>query len=457
MAGEIYTFDQDRGQWLGQDGAPAPDAPRGPVMGVEPLRAMDLSLLSGVSPRAVAFVIGGAVPENEVTTLIAPGGGNKTTLALMLVVAMAARLATCLGLVIEPAPAIYVGLEDSEGRLHWMLHHVCAALGVQIFELVGRLHLVSLRQEIVNGLGHFNGAGEFEPGLLYHQLRSTIAATGARLLVLDNLAHLFLGNENDRGQVTRFFAALNKLASDTECAILLLAHTNKKGEEYSGSTAMQNAVRSSLSIEREEGGDPEVRVLKVSKGNYVKPGEVTRFRWHDHYLIRPEDLPADIAATLAATSRATSANAAFLRCLSMVDGQGRAVSHSRGANYAPRVFAKMPEAKGFDQDDLEAAMERLLHLGVILADQEVGKYANRTARRGLKQVAELAQSPAQSPAQGPAQEVAQDAQNPSAQVHKAGARSTPPPSGEIEGDSGPPSIPRVGSVRRGRDWIPGDD
>ena len=104
---------------------------------VAPLRAMDLALLSGVSPSAVAFVIGGAIPENEVTLLTAPGGGNKTTLALMLLVAMAARLETCLGLAIEPAPAIYVGLEDSEGRLHWMLHHICAALGVQIFELVG--------------------------------------------------------------------------------------------------------------------------------------------------------------------------------------------------------------------------------------------------------------------------------------------------------------------------------
>jgi hypothetical protein len=431
-------------------------SPKAPPLSVAPLRAINLALLAGVSPSAVAFVIGGAIPENEVTLLTAPGGGNKTTLALMLVVAMAARLATCLGLSIEPAPAIYVGLEDSEGRLHWMLHHICAALGVQISELVGRLHLISLRQEIVNGLGHFSASGEFEPGPLYHQLRATIEATGARLLVLDNLAHLFLGNENDRGQVTRFFASLNKLASDTECAILLLAHTNKNGDNYSGSTANVNAVRSHLSIEKEEGGDPDVRVLKVSKGNYVKPGEVARFRWHDHALIRPEDLPPDVATQLAATSRATAANDAFLRCLAAVTEQGRSASDGKGSTYAPRMFARMPEARGFDEEDLAAAMERLLHRGVVKANEVIGKYANRTARRGLKQVEQGAQSPAQSPAQSDCSTPAQDAQAPSAQAHNADARSTPPPTGEIEGDYGPPSIP-LGGEGRGPSWVPGDD
>ena len=31
-----------------------------------------------------------------------------------------------------------------------------------------------------------------------------VAKAGARLVFLDNVAHLFAGNENDRGDVTRF-------------------------------------------------------------------------------------------------------------------------------------------------------------------------------------------------------------------------------------------------------------
>ena len=438
---------------LGLGGTVRRRVPKPPLV---PLRPMDLAALAGVEPSPVHFIVQGLLPAAETTLLTAPGGGNKTTLCLMIAAAMAARLDSVLGMAIEPGPAAYIGMEDSEGRLHWMLHHICAGMGVSMLDLAGRLHVVSLRQVMHDGLASFEHGGEIAPGDLYHQAQELVEATGAKLLVLDNLAHLFLGNENDRMQATRFLSLLNKLASDTGAAILLLAHTPKSGADFSGSTGWQNATRSHAAIEKEEGGDPDVRVLKVSKGNYVRPGEVTRFRWFDHYLIRPEDLPPDIADQLAATSRASSANEAFLRCLAMVDGQGRAVSHSRGGNYAPRLFAKMPEARGFDQDDLEAAMERLLHLGVILADQEVGKYANRTARRGLKQVAELAQSPAQSPAQSRAQGAAQGAQSPSAQVHKADARSTPPPSGEIERGLGPLSIP-LGGEGRAPDWMPGDD
>lgn len=433
-----------------------------PAKQVERLRTMNLAALAGLEPLPVRFIVQGLLPAAETTLLTAPGGGNKTTLSLMIAVAMAARLDTVLGMAIEPGPAAYIGMEDSEGRLHWALHHICAGLGVSMLDLAGRLHVASLRQVTHNGLATFDHGGEIEPGDLYHQAQGLIEATGSKLLVLDNLAHLFLGNENDRMQATRFLSLLNKLASDTDAAILLLAHTPKSGADFSGSTGWQNATRSHASIEKEEGGDPDVRVLKVSKGNYVRPGEVTRFRWFDHYLIRPDDLPADIADQLAATSRATSANEAFLRCLAVVDVQGRSVSHSRGINYAPRLFAKMPEARGFDEDDLDAAMERLLRLNVIAVNQVVGKYENRQARRGIKQIGELAQSPAQTPAQSPAQEGAQSAQSLSEQVHNAGAQKPPIPTGYQAGDLGSPAdIPwDEGQADRWAaddDWMPGDD
>jgi hypothetical protein len=356
-------------------------------------------------------------------------------------------------------------MEDSEGRLHWMLHHICAGLGVPMASLEGRLHVVSMRQVMHNGLAHFERDGDLEPRQLYYQAERLIEDSGAKFLALDNLAHLFLGNENDRLQATRFLSLTNKLASDTETAIALLAHTPKSGDPHSGSTAWVNAVRSHASIEKEDGGEPDVRVLKVSKGNYVRPGEVTRFRWFNHYLIRPDELPADAAAQLASTSRATAANDCFLKCLAAIDAQGRSVSHSGSSNYAPRQFAKMPEAKGFDEGDLEAAMERLLHLGTIKADEEVGKYSNRTARRGIKKMDDLAQSlhnrsdklhnPAQSGAQSGAQSrtiAAQSAQS----LH------TQPlsPTGIDRGaPTGPPLSPKgLGEADDplDDDWVPGD-
>jgi len=425
---------------------------------VEPLRTMDLAALAGVDPVPVAFTVERILPIAELTLLTAPGGGNKTTLSLMLAAAMAARLDQCLGLAVTPGPAVYVGAEDSEARLHWLLHHAANGLAISFAELARRLHVVSLRQTMHAGLGHFEPSGEFEVSELHAQLADLIEQTGAALVVLDNLAHLFTGNENDRGQVTRWCAMLNKLAADTGASILLLAHTPKEDKHnYSGSTAWVNAVRSHISIEKDEFGDADVRVLKVSKGNYTRPGEVTRFRWFDHYLIRPDDLPPDVVGKLAETSRATAANETFLKCLAAMTAQGRSVSHAPGANFAPARFAKMPEARGFDQADLEAAMERLLHLGTILADQEVGKYANRTSRRGLKLADEDAQNAAQSPAQDAAQSPAQDAQSPRHKTHKTRTLNTPSPSGKEEGDLGSPSSSLGERGDRVPGWEPGDD
>ncbi|MFO6429936.1 AAA family ATPase [Erythrobacter sp. W302b] len=213
-----YT-DEEFDAMLGQRLAGAP------AKQVERLRTMDLAALAGVEPLPVRFIVEGLLPACETTLLTAPGGGNKTTLSLMIAAAMAARLDTVLGMAIEPGPAAYIGMEDSEGRLHWTLHHICAGLGVSMLDLAGRLHVVSMRQVLHNGLAHFDHAGEVEPTDLYHQAAALIEETGAKLLVLDNLAHLFLGNENDRMQATRFLSLLNKLASDTDAAILLLAHT----------------------------------------------------------------------------------------------------------------------------------------------------------------------------------------------------------------------------------------
>src|SRR3546814_19155736 len=87
--------------------------------------------------------------------------------------------------------------------------------------------------------------------------------TGSKLVFLDNVAHLFTGNENDRGQVTRFVNLLNRLAGNTGAAILLIGHPNKSGDTYSGSTAWLNAVRSQITIDHE----------RAENGSGLRPDE----------------------------------------------------------------------------------------------------------------------------------------------------------------------------------------
>jgi RecA-family ATPase len=78
-------------------------------------------------------------------------------------------------------------------------------------------------------LGTFDADGTLKPAVAFQRLVQMLQTTGAQLAILDNVAHLFTGNENDRGEVTRFVNLLNRLAGETGAAILLLGHPYSSG------------------------------------------------------------------------------------------------------------------------------------------------------------------------------------------------------------------------------------
>ncbi len=212
---------------------------------------------------------------------------------------------------------------------------------------------------------------------------------------LDNVAHLFAGNENDRAQVTQFVSALNRLAGETGAAIVLLAHVNKafnqgnrQGNSHSGSTAWINAVRSQFVIEHDD--ETDLRTITLSKANYAAKGEAVRFAWQDGAFVMESDLSPDAGRELANVIKANGENAAFLRCLAICTDQRRNVSHQPGSNYAPKTFAGMPEAKGVKVAGFAAAMERLLHLGQIELDVDLWEGSNRHQKRGIRATAAAA-------------------------------------------------------------------
>lgn len=303
-----------------------------------------------------------------------------------------------LGLTAEQAPAIYLTCEDDDGQLHFRQAAICEAMGVRMEDLDGRLHIRSLRGAD-NALASFDSTGRFVPAPLFHRLADWIRRTGARLVALDNVGHLFDGNENDRREVTRFVNLLNRLAGDTGAAILLLAHPNKAGDSFSGSTAWLNAVRSQFTLSRPdaEGADPDQRTVTVGKANYATAGEAITFRWHNWAFVRDDDLPADQRAELAQVIRASRENDVFMACLAAATASRRAVSHNPGVNYFATVFARMPEAKGTTRGAFEAAFERLLHLGKIELDAALWQDAHRHWKQGIRAVENCGNPPAATP------------------------------------------------------------
>lgn len=241
--------------------------------------------LSKTKAEPVEFAIERLAPLGKVTLFNGPGSAGKSLLAQQFATCAAAGL-PCLGLQMLEGPALYVTCEDDAEQLHWRLERQCKVLGIDMALLAGKLHMVSLCGELGNELALFAKDGKLVPTDMFNRLASTIRVTDAKLVFLDNVAHLFTGNENDRGEVTRFVNLLNRLAVHTGAAILLVGHPNKGGDTYSGSTAWLNAVRSHawLDFIQEEDGtviDTDARLLTVGKANYGPKGDVVSMRWYN--------------------------------------------------------------------------------------------------------------------------------------------------------------------------------
>ena len=353
-----------------------------------PLLTLDLAELAGTRATAKQFAIEQIAPLAEVTLFTGPGSAGKSLLGQQLATAAAAGQ-KCLGLGVQPGPAIYLTCEDDADQLHWRQQHLCEAAGIPMASLAGKLHLISLRGVLDSHLCTFGTDGTLERQPAYNRLEEMIKATGAKLVFLDNVAHLFTGNENDRGQVTRFINLLNRLAGSTGAAILLIAHPNKSGDNYSGSTAWLNAVRSQVTLDRlrdAEGAinDPDARVLSTGKANYSRLGEAVKFRWHKWAFVREDDLPSDTRAELADVIKANEENAAFLKCLEITTERKKAVSENPGTNYFGTVFCKMLEGKKYPRVAFERAFERLLSLGKIRLDAKLWQRENRQWKYGIK-------------------------------------------------------------------------
>ncbi len=358
---------------------------------VETFQMADLGAWGGREPVPKAFIMPGFVPARELTLATGAGGANKSTFGQQLATCVAAGV-PMLGINVMPCNALYITAEDDEDRLHWMQAHICRALGIGMASLVAKLHLASLRGRLGNELATFDVEGKLRPSPSFKTLRATIERAKAGLVVLDNAAHLFAGNENDRQQVTAFVNLLYSLCQDLGVTIILVAHSNKAGDSYSGSTAWLNAVRSQIVLSRPDGSmDPDERVLSLGKANYARQGEEIRFRWHDFALKLDNDLPDTTRAELADAAAVAGANAAFLNCLRAraAQGEGRGVGPSSGPNYAPAQFEGMPEAKGFRKDKLKAAMDRLFSLGRI----ETYSFRNTDKARNVTLIREVSAPP----------------------------------------------------------------
>lgn len=251
----------------------------------EPLDLTPVSAWADDPPRAREWVLEGLIPAGKVTSLIGNGGLGKTLVALQ--IGLHVSLGRSLyGLAVSGGPVLGVFCEDDQDEIKRRVWDACAAENI---DRAAADRFVPISRE---GLDSYlctfeNERMRVEP--FYRQLEATIALLSPRLVILDTAADLFVGDFISTAQVRQFLkVALGGLCVRYGCAVLLLAHPSKAGQQSGEgdgfSTAWHNSVRSRLFLRAqvaptEVGADPPAeddksarRMLELKKSNYGKSG-----------------------------------------------------------------------------------------------------------------------------------------------------------------------------------------
>jgi RecA-family ATPase len=338
----------------------------------KPLPFIDIAAWCDKPAPEREWVVRDQVPLRNVTLLSGEGGVGKSILALHCAAATALER-DWLGTLPTPGRVLVVCCEDDEHELQRRLDRIVEHYGASFAELGKSLHALSLAGTDAI-MAAPNKAGLIEPTGLFKQVHEAARDISPRLIIVDNSADVFAGNENDRAQVRQFITLLRGVAIDANAGLILTSHPSltgiSTGSGLSGSTAWNASVRSRLyfkraTTDRDEEPDSDRRVLEVMKSNYGPTGRTMALRWSNG-LFLPIAGTGSSLDKLAAEQRVDDV---FLGLLAQFESQGRNVSDKPTApSYAPAMFCRESTAKGMRKVELADAMRRLfaanrLHVG----------------------------------------------------------------------------------------------
>ena len=352
----------DRGTPVGEHNEKSHTAPKLPL--ITPID------LQGIVVPQRQWIVPDWLAPGRVTALYGDGGTNKTLLAMMLATSCVTGL-PWLGLPVMQGNAIGLFGEDDRDELHRRQDALNRHYGIAFSDLRGLSWYDGAGKD--NSLVTFASDGRVQTTELFSAFSAAAKEMQARLVIIDTAADTFTGNENDRQQVRRFIGVLTGLARELDAAVLLTAHPSRaglaSGEQDGGSTAWSNSVRSRWSLSRPPGEDgarpdPDARILTRRKANYAAAGETMELRWDDGVLI-----PVAQIGGVFGTIAKQAVEAVFIDLMERCAAQGLNVSPSKNAaNYAPKIFAKRPDAKGYKRADFDMAMHRLFAERRIIAE-----------------------------------------------------------------------------------------
>lgn len=313
-------------------------------------------------PPPVNWLADHRIPRGDVTTLHGDGGAGKTDIALQLAEGCARRAPYWLGHEITGGPVVILSAEEPERevRRRFWLHGQRDGF---TSEDIGALHLWFPGDVAGAVFAVPDRSGIMQPTQLFRSIEAAIDDVAPVLVIVDNVAATFTGNQNDRVMVRSYVNLWRTIARQaSHPAVLLLDHPSlsglTNGSGRGGNMDWRNAVRSALYLRTPEDKDEAergVRILETAKSNYGPTGKPVRLQWGDGGLAL-EHAPS----SLVRLAEDAKVDDVFLRLLDKRNAQGRPMRPGTGRDYAPSEFAQDAEAGGIKSKAFKASMERLL-------------------------------------------------------------------------------------------------
>jgi RecA-family ATPase len=227
--------------------------------------------------------------------------------------------------------------------------------------------------------------GEPRTTPFFDQLSTIIEDEGIELLILDTVADIFSGDQNNPIHVRHFVQhALGRLARQMKGAVIMCAHPSRDGQRQgngeSGSQQWDAALRSRMYLSRPEvaageGADPDARILTRKKANYAPRDEQMNLRWQ-HGVLVSVDAPGSIDRI----AHAVKAERVVKYLLQKTYNSKAWVSASQfSRTYAPKVFSLLPDREGINRHAFEIAMNRLIDSGEVVLEDH-GRPSERRTR-----------------------------------------------------------------------------
>jgi AAA domain len=274
--------------------------------------------------------------------------------------------------------------EDDEAELWRRQIAICRHFDIPLDALTERFYLHSYAGDDITLVAP--AFGQLQKTRMLEELIEQVRDYRAELVLLDNIARLFGGSENDRHAVTTFCALVQGACAPASVA--LLGHPAKAlGSEFSGSTAWEGAVRARLYLNdrppnaddgEDSPVDEAVRYLSRRKANYSAL-DMRRFTLSDGVLIPDNAEPV-------ASVRGVSGDFAKDIVRRAIRKLAERNLHGALSTASPTYLPKL--AKQYDMLDRISPAQfgkvmRAMYLAAEIVQAEVGKYANRTPKLGL--------------------------------------------------------------------------